>query len=302
MHRLLHRAVLAAFRVGEEAPGAEALDDRGVVLVGGQHAVAVHLVGVLDHAEQRLVLALAVDVPAGIEDLVAAVLGVGLGEHHQFDVVRVAPQVVEALDQVVDLVLGQCQTEVLVGLLQRRTATTEDVHGGQRLGLGMAEQCRSVLEGAQHQLGHAVMQQRGDGSAVGLAQLTADVIGDAALQALDLGQATVAGDIAGLARPGRDGAETRNGQEQLAAGFLHSDARAVLEQARQHLLFIGVEYAGDIGEMRELGVQPGHGRHLAGQLLEQFAMAESGKGGSAAQDQHRRYSLWRRGVLRGRAF
>lgn len=33
----------------------------------------------------------------------------------------------------------------------------------------------------------------------------------------------------------RNGAETRNGQEQLAAGLLHRHARAVLEQAGQHL-------------------------------------------------------------------
>jgi hypothetical protein len=45
----------------------------------------------------RLFPGLAVDVPTGVEDLVAAVLGVGLGEHHQFDVVRVALQAVKAL-------------------------------------------------------------------------------------------------------------------------------------------------------------------------------------------------------------
>ncbi len=32
-------------------------------------------------------LLFAVDGPVGVEDLVPAVLGVGLGEHHQFDVV-----------------------------------------------------------------------------------------------------------------------------------------------------------------------------------------------------------------------
>src|SRR5690606_32405825 len=79
MHRLLHRGVFTGFRIRVEAPGGEAFDHRGVVLVGGQHAFAVHLVGVLDHAEQRLFLALAVDVPAGIEDLVPAVFRVRLG-------------------------------------------------------------------------------------------------------------------------------------------------------------------------------------------------------------------------------
>src|SRR5699024_1969723 len=64
VHRLAVRRVLAAFRIGEETPGHVADDHRGVVLVGGQNALTVHFVGVLDHAEQGLFLAFAVDVPA----------------------------------------------------------------------------------------------------------------------------------------------------------------------------------------------------------------------------------------------
>src|SRR5690606_39523052 len=96
--------------------------------------------GVLDHAEQGLVLALAINVPAGIKDLVPAMLGVGLGEHHQFDVVGVASQVGEAGHQVVDLVIGQGQAQLDVGLLQRGAAAAQYVHRGKRLGLGVAEQ------------------------------------------------------------------------------------------------------------------------------------------------------------------
>src|SRR5690606_14444132 len=105
VNRLLMSTVFTSARLGEEATGDKALDDRGVVLVRGQYAFAVHLVGVLDHAEQALFLSLAVDVPAGVEDLVPAVFGVGLGEHHQFDVAGVAAQSLEAFHQVVDLVV-----------------------------------------------------------------------------------------------------------------------------------------------------------------------------------------------------
>ncbi|MCY1207227.1 hypothetical protein D9M72_188200 [compost metagenome] len=222
-------------------------------------------------------------------------LGVGLGEHHQLDVVGVATQVVEALHQVVDFVFGKRQAQFDVGLLQGSAAATEDVHGGQRLGLGVAEQAGGLFLAGQHQLGHAVMQGAGDELRFGVAELTGHVVGDAALQALDLGQAAVAGDVGGLARPGRDGAETRYHQEQAAAWLLYRDAGAVFEQAGQNLLFLPAEYASHFGEVGELGVESADGGDLLGQLLEQFAVAKSGKGGSTAQDQHLRDSLWGRG-------
>src|SRR5690606_1208473 len=61
--RLLMGAVFTGARLGEEATTDKAFDDCGVVLVRGQYAFAAHLVGVLDHAEQALVLSLAVDIP-----------------------------------------------------------------------------------------------------------------------------------------------------------------------------------------------------------------------------------------------
>ncbi|MCY1501904.1 hypothetical protein D9M68_359910 [compost metagenome] len=297
VHRLVAGTVLAVFRIGVEAAGDEALHHRGVVLVGGQHAVAVHFIGVLDHAEQALFLSLAVDVPTGVEDLVAAVFGVGLGEHHQLDVVRVAAQLGEALHQVVDLVLGQRQAQFDVGLLQRRAAAAEHVDDGERLGLGVAEQAGSLFQAAQDQLGHAVVQARRDELRIGFGEFATDVVGDAALDPLDLRQAAVGGDVRGLARPRRNGAEARHHQEQAAAGLLHRDARTVLEQATEDLFLLGGQYAADLGEVRKLGVQPGDSGYLLGQQVEQFAVAEGGKGGSAAQDQHCRNSLWRRGSM-----
>ena len=65
-------------------------------------------------------------------------------------------------------------------------------------------------------------------------------------------------------------------------------------QARQHLLLFGQELPGHIGEVGKLGVQPGNARGNLGQLVEQFAVTEGRKGGSAAQDEHCQNSLWRR--------
>ena len=89
--RLVGRGVGPAAGRHEPAPPVPALDHRGIVAVGGQHAARIARVRVADHAEQRLLAALAVDDPVGVEDLVTAVLGVRLREHHQFDVRRVAP-------------------------------------------------------------------------------------------------------------------------------------------------------------------------------------------------------------------
>jgi hypothetical protein len=65
-----------------------------------------------------LSLACAVDHPGGVENLVAAVFGIGLGEHHQFDVGRVAAGLGEHVEQVIDFVVGQRQAERAVGVDQ----------------------------------------------------------------------------------------------------------------------------------------------------------------------------------------
>src|SRR4030067_2387749 len=83
-------SVNAGARLGEEAPDAPALDDRGVVLVGAERALGIGGVGLADHAEQRIGLRLAVNDPVGVKNLVAAVLGIGLREHHKFDVGGIA--------------------------------------------------------------------------------------------------------------------------------------------------------------------------------------------------------------------
>jgi hypothetical protein len=76
----------------------------------------------------------------GVEDLVAAVLGVGLGEHHQLDVGRVAAGLREGVDQVVDLVVGQRQAHLAVGGDQRGAAFANHIHRRQRLRRVVAEQ------------------------------------------------------------------------------------------------------------------------------------------------------------------
>jgi hypothetical protein len=63
-----------------------------------------------------------VDDPIGVEDLVAAVFGVRLGEHHQLHVSGVAAHAREVFDEVIDLVFRKGQAQLGVGHHQRGAA------------------------------------------------------------------------------------------------------------------------------------------------------------------------------------
>ena len=104
---------------------------------------------------------LSVDVPGGVENLVAAVLGVGLREHHQLDVVRVAFEVGEGFDEVIDFVVGEGEAEGLIGGDERGAAFGEHGHAGHRAGRLVAEERGAGVEVFQDDLGHAIGELRG---------------------------------------------------------------------------------------------------------------------------------------------
>ena len=87
--------------------------------------------GVTNHGKQAERLRLAVYRPTGVENLVATMLGIRLGKHHQLDVGGIASGIAwcgEVFQQVINFVVTQRQTELLVGFNQRITATTQHVH------------------------------------------------------------------------------------------------------------------------------------------------------------------------------
>ena len=102
----------------------EALHHRGVVLVGDERPLAVLLVGVLDHPEERILLALPVDDELRPEDLVAAVLGIDLPEHHQLGVGGVAVRRLEGVGEILHLRLGDRKPQLHVRLADGRNAAT----------------------------------------------------------------------------------------------------------------------------------------------------------------------------------
>ena len=72
-----------------------------------------------DHAEQRVGLFIAVDNPLCVEDFMATMLGIGLCEHHQLDIGRIARHALKILQQIIDFIAGERQSHFAIGTLQR---------------------------------------------------------------------------------------------------------------------------------------------------------------------------------------
>jgi len=118
--------------------------------------------GVLNHFEQRFRLLFAVDNPIGIENFVAAMFGVSLRKHVQLDVCRVAAQVSEGVDQIVNFVFSQCQTQLDVGLFERNAACTEQINVLNRCRLVLGKQFFSIVKVSKYGFHHTVVQQRAE--------------------------------------------------------------------------------------------------------------------------------------------
>ena len=114
---------------------------------------------VADHAEHALVLRHTVDGELGVKDFVAAVLAVGLGKHHQFHVGRIAAKQGEGINQVVDLIGRQGQTELDIRLKQSILTTAQHIHMVHRRGLQGVEQLLRLAAIEHGAFGHAVVHQ-----------------------------------------------------------------------------------------------------------------------------------------------
>ena len=261
LHQRVHGGLAAAIhraRAGQagnarlEALRRAAFHDRGVVGIGHHGTVGLRLVRGADHAKERARLLGAVDLPLRVEDLVAAVFAVGLREHHQLDVGRVALEHGEGFGQIVDFVFGQGQAQRDVGLDQRGAALGQHRHGAHRLAGQRREQRLAVEAGVDHGFGHAVVQAGGrpgqgafvEGLAAEQATLGRERVADAALDAAHRRQAAIAGDVGGLAGPGRHGAQARDDQQfqYLGRGGFGIGRIAVIEQFGQAPCVLRAEF------------------------------------------------------------
>ncbi len=180
-------------------------------MVGGKDAIAVLHMGIPDHLEQRHVLLGTIHRPARIEDLVPTMLRVRLRKHHQFDVARIAFEFAIGRRKIVDFIRGQRQAQLDVSLLQSGLATAQCVDLDKRARQVIFKQHGAIIDTREHRLDHAIVQQV-------QRQLIAAVyiVEDATLNAANLLETAVVGDIGRLAGPGGDRARPRQHVELLA--------------------------------------------------------------------------------------
>ena len=103
-----HIAVMMGFGITDKHFGFRPRHHRGVIAVRRQNIFfQILVISVAYHRKQRFGLGFAVYSPVGVKDFVAAMFGVGLGEHHQLHIGGVALQLAEAVIQVVDFIYRQ---------------------------------------------------------------------------------------------------------------------------------------------------------------------------------------------------
>ena len=252
------------------------------------------MVRVADHAKQAFFLRCAVDGELGVEDFVAAVLAVGLGEHHQLNVGRVALQAGEGVDQIVDFIVGQGKAPVLVGFFQRLSshlrATAQHLYMLHRRRVQLGEQRLGLGAFGGDRLGHPVVQQIGHRAQLawlegGLGQqagFEGDAVFDQPLHPVQ-GQAAVVRDVGGFGGPGRDGAQARHHPQRCCTSFHRRRVRrhcrlAVGQQLAQTLQRLGIGYGVEAGQVHEMGGKAGDfflGEVCqTGQQLRDFEIAE----------------------------
>ena len=236
--------------IGEEALRFAADHHGGIVVIGGQHAVRGARRRVADHVEERGLLLDPVDEPVRVEDLVAAVFRVRLGEHHQLDVRRVARQFAVAGDQVVDLVLCQGEAEAPVGGDQGFRSGAHHVDAFERAGCLAVEQRLGGIDAVEHGFRHAIVERRGQAQSC-IGRDAAEVDGDAALDPAHPVESADPGDVRRLGRPRGDRADPRHDEAHGVAGLglRRRFARAVTQQCIEGPALVGRGVALQIDEV-----------------------------------------------------
>ena len=106
---------ILAVSVREETQRLTAGQNRCIVGIRNLGARGICGMRVADHREQRHVLRHAINRPACVEHFVPTMLGIRLSEHQQFHVGRVAFELFECADEIVDLLVRQRQSQFNVG-------------------------------------------------------------------------------------------------------------------------------------------------------------------------------------------
>ena len=206
-----------------------------------------------DHAKERVFLFFTVDRPLSIKDLVTAVFGVGLSEHHQFDVGRIALGLREGVRQVIDFIVAHGQTHREVGFNQRFTTATEQVDRDHGLTGQFVEDGGGFDVCVDHAFGHAIVQDTGHLSQHGsFRRFTAeiDVVERTAFQTSDHVETAIVGDIGCLTSPGADRTQARD-HHKGSIGVDVARIVTVAQKCIQAIGFVGGQFTGGVNKMHE---------------------------------------------------
>ena len=200
-------------------------------------------------------------------------LGIGLREHHQLDVCRIAPGVAERAAQVIDLIAGQRQTKLVIGLLEGVAAPLQQRNCLDRRGRRFGEQAFRGDLRIDQAFEHPIVQHcakpfaqrrisRISGRATEPGWPQPDRVAGRALDALDRVEAAVARYVGGLGGPGRDRADARHDQELqcVACEWRRRRCAAVVEQRLQAPRCRAVQRLLQPDVVHQRGVDRGHAR------------------------------------------
>ena len=138
---LIQPGIFAGSGLRKEAPVRTTFDNCRVIVVSGQYARRTPGMRISDHGKQGEILGLTIQRPAGIEYLVTTVLGIGLGEHHQFCIGRIPSKLFIGSNQVFNLKSGQCQAQLTIGLRKDPLRIHRNICNTQVPGFVMFEKC-----------------------------------------------------------------------------------------------------------------------------------------------------------------
>ena len=144
--RWLLRITVSIIFAGVEACDLRALDNGRIIRISHHCALRVLLVSIAYHREQRFRPGLAIYHPVSVENLVAAVLRIGLGKHHQFHIGGIASNPCEIGRKIVNFVRRQRKPHCVVGMLQCIASARQHIHRGKRRRLKMSEQFFRIVE------------------------------------------------------------------------------------------------------------------------------------------------------------
>src|SRR3954469_1294639 len=160
----------------------------------------------------------------------------------------------------------------------------------------MLEPLLRTIERMQHRLRHAVMYQRHDGALLrGIKRISrtrAEVIGQAALDAVYGVKAARVRDIGRLGGPRRNGPEPGHHQQQTSLFGDVRRRRTVGQQTIENLALRRLQRCFELREMPVFGGYPGDGRYRFLDSLDQLVETEFRQGVASAQ----RQKVWHLGI------